>query len=539
MEKLYIFGHVNPDSDSVCAAITLANLKRSIGIDAEARVLGPINKETKFILDYFKVKEPKYLNDVKLKIKDLKYRKRLMMNEYSSIEEVYNYMLKENTTGVPIVDNDKKLVNLITAKDILNKLLHSEEHYLHTSYDNIIKTLDGESVVKVDDEIDGKITAVTFSHSTFESTTNLSSEDILIVGDRHYIIDLGVNNRVKLIIVIGNSEIKKEHIKLARKNKVNIIRTKLNSFETSRIILYSNYIKSILNDKEPYIVRENDYYTDFLEFSSNLKIDNFPIVDKNGVCKGLLRKSEVNKLDKKKVVLVDHNEVLQSAVGLDEADVIEIVDHHKIGSISTSSPINFRNMIVGSTNTIIYFLYKENGVKLTKQMAGVMLSGIISDTLNLKSPTTTSTDIKVVNELNKICKLNLDKFSTLMFKAGTSLDGVSVNDVISGDLKVFNEGNVSFAISQAFTMDYDSILKKKEEYLEAIVSKKSELKLNYFIFVITDILKNGSYILVGEEEEMLLRKALNDSKFVSGNFLPKIVSRKKQVVPIILDALEK
>ncbi len=539
MEKCYVFGHMNPDTDSVCASITLANLKRNIGINAEERVLGNINKETKYVLDYFKVKTPKYLNDVKLKIKDLKYRKKLMMNEYSSIEEVYNYMLKENTTGVPIVDENNKLINLITAKDILNKLLHLEEHYLVTSYDNILKTLDGEKIVKVNDEIKGKITAVTFSHSTFESVVNLTSDDILIVGDRHYIIDLGVNKRVKLIIVIGDSVIKKEHIKLARKNKVNIIRTKLNSFETSRIILYSNYIKNILNINEPYIVRDNDYYTDFVEKSENLKIDNYPVVDKNGKCLGLLRKSEINKLSKRKVILVDHNETEQSASGLDEAEIVEVVDHHKIGSISTNAPINFRNMIVGSTNTIIYFLYKENGIKITKQMAGLMISGIISDTLNLQSPTTTDIDKKVIKELNKIANLNINKYAKDMFKAGTSLEGLSVMNVISEDLKVFNEGDISFGVSQAFTMDYESILSKKEEYIEAIKEKKENMKLDYFIFVITDILSNGSYILVTEEDLSLVSKALNNPKFQNGEFVPKIVSRKKQVVPIILDALEK
>ncbi len=538
MEKLYVFGHMNPDSDSVCAAITLANLKRHLGINAEERVLGDINKETEFILNYFKVKPPKYLNDVKLKIKDINYRKGLYMGVHDSVQEVYNYMLKESTTGVPIVDEDKKLVNLITAKDILNKLLKLEDNTLDTSYENILNTLNGKTIVKATKEIKGTLKAVAFAHSTFENKVVLDENSCLIVGDRHYIIDLAIRNKVKLIIVVGNSKVKKEHIDLARKNKVNIISTPLNTFETSRIIMYSNYISKILNEKEPYIIHENDYYTDFEEWSRNIKIDNYPVLDKNGICKGLLRKSEINKLKKKQVVLVDHNESEQSAHGLEEAKITEIVDHHKIGKISTSSPINFRNMIVGSTNTIIYFIYKENGVKITKQIAGLMLSGIISDTLMFKSPTTTEIDKKVVNELNKICKLNLEKYSKEMFRKGTVLEG-TIKEIIGRDLKTFTSGDTSFTVSQVFTMDYEEILNKKEEYLNEIEEKKQDLKTDHFIFLITDIIQSGSYILTDKDTITLARIALNNSKLTNGTFLKNVVSRKKQIVPLFIDILEK
>ncbi len=538
MEKMYVFGHLNPDTDSVCASITLANLKRAIGFNVEEKVLGPINKETEFVLNYFNVKTPKYLNDVKLKIKDVNYRKNTFLDLYSSVIDVYNYMIKENTTGVPIVDETGHLINLITAKDMLNKLLNIKDNIIETSYDNILNTLDGEKIVQSSLEISGKVKAVAFSHATFENAVSLNEDDIIIVGDRHYIIDLAINNKVKLIIVVGNREIKKEHIKLAKKNKVNIIRTHLDTFETSRLIMYSNYIKKILNENSPFVVHENDYYTDFQDWSSNLKIDNYPVVDKNNICKGLLRKSEINKFNKRKVILVDHNEIDQSAIGILEAEITEIVDHHKIGSINTSFPINFRNMTVGSTNTIIYYLYKENNVKITKQIAGLMLSGIISDTLMLKSPTTTIIDKKIVSELNKIAKLDLNKYSNEMFKAGTKLDG-TIEEIISMDLKTFTVNDKTFTVSQTFTMDYETILSKVNEYLEKIEEKRLETKNDYFIFLVTDIVKNGSYIITNEEGISLLRKAFNKPKLKLGDFLDKCVSRKKQVVPFIMDVLEK
>lgn len=539
MEKSYVFGHINPDTDSVCAAITLANLKRELGFNVEERVLGTINKETEYVLKYWNFKEPKYLNDVKLKIKNLNYRKNCFMDEYSSILEVYNYMLKENTTGVPIVDKNKKLINLITAKEILRKTINITDNTLNTSYDNIVFVLNAKEIVKCDEEINGKITAVSFAHSTFESIVDLSHEDILIVGDRHYIIDLAINAKVKLIILIGNAEIKEEHISLARKNKVNIIKTPMNTFETSRLIMYSNYIRKILNDFPPYFVNDTDYYDSFIEESSSLKIDNYPIVDKNGICKGLLRKSEINKLDKKKVILVDHNETDQSAIGLEEAEITEIVDHHRIGQISTSSPINFRSMIVGSTNTIIYLLYKENGIRITKPIAGLMISAIISDTLLFKSPTTTEIDKYVVKELNKICKLDIEQYGLEMFKKGSSLEGRSITNIINDDSKIFNAGEISFIVSQVFTMDYESILNNKEEYIKEIENSKTKKKVNHFIFVITDIIENGSYFLYDNDSVELIKKAFHDSKMTYKTFIKNSVSRKKQIVPLIIDALEK
>lgn len=538
MQKLYVFGHINPDTDSVCAAITLANLKKMEGMNAEERVLGNINKETKYVLDYFKVKEPKYLNDTKLRIKDLNYRHNYYINENASIEDTYNYMLNKNTTGVPIVDSNKKFLNIITSKDILNKSLGLNDAELYTSYQNILNTLNGEAVVKVDDEIKGVVTAAAFAHETFENVKELTNEDILIVGDRHYIIDLAIKSKVKLIIIVGGNIPKKEHIKEAKKNKVNIIKTNMNTFETARVILNSNYIKKIIDKEAEYILYEKDYYDDFISWSKDLQIDNYPVLDKNGICKGLLRKSELSGSNKRKVVLVDHNEIEQSAIGLEEAEIVEIVDHHKIGRVSTTHPINFRNMIVGSTNTIIYSMYKEKGVKIDKTMAGLMLAGIISDTLLLKSPTTTDMDIKAVKELNKIVKLNVEKFGLEMFKSGSSLEGMTYEEVLEMDSKTFKSGDEEFTISQAFTLDIDNILKDKDNYLMEMDKLMKETGVKRFIFAVTDIIKNGSYILYDNKSEDVVKKAFNIKKIEQGVFLKGVVSRKQQIVPAVLDAID-
>lgn len=538
MEKMLVFGHINPDTDSVTASITLANLKRKMGLNAEERVLGDINKETKFVLVYFNVKEPRYLNDTKLRIKDMDYRKNCFINEYSSIMETYDYMMENNTTGVPIVDEDKKFISLVTAKDILNESIFSNDVSLITSYDNIIKTINGKEVVRVSDEIEGSIKAAAFAHATFESNVNLTRDDIIIVGDRHYIIELAIKSKVKLLIIVGGNTLKKDEIKLAKKNKVNVILTDLNTFETSRIILNSNYVKKLAS-KTNYVLYEKDSYDDFMEKSKSLKVDNYPVVDKNLVCKGLLRKSELGKSNKRKVILVDHNEIEQSAIGLEEAEIIEIVDHHKIGRVSTKVPINFRNMAVGSTNTIIYELYKENKVKISKEMAGLMISGIISDTLLLKSPTTTIHDKNAVKALKKICKLNINKYGIEMFKAGTSLEGMSVSDILNLDSKTFKNNDITFTVSQAFTLDILEILNDKDKYLDEIDNIMNNSKVDAYVFVITDIIKNGSYLLYNKECEESIRKAFNLKKVSEGVFVKDVVSRKKQIVPVLIDSLEK
>lgn len=325
---------------------------------------------------------------------------------------------------------------------------------------------------------------------------------------------------------------------MAKKNKVNVILTDLNTFETSRIILNSNYVKKLAS-KTNYVLYEKDSYDDFMEKSKSLKVDNYPVVDKNLVCKGLLRKSELGKSNKRKVILVDHNEIEQSAIGLEEAEIIEIVDHHKIGRVSTKVPINFRNMAVGSTNTIIYELYKENKVKISKEMAGLMISGIISDTLLLKSPTTTIHDKNAVKALKKICKLNINKYGIEMFKAGTSLEGMSVSDILNLDSKTFKNNDITFTVSQAFTLDILEILNDKDKYLDEIDNIMNDSKVDAYVFVITDIIKNGSYLLYNKECEESIRKAFNLKKVSEGVFVKNVVSRKKQIVPVLIDSLEK
>lgn len=537
-EEIYIFGHRKPDTDSVTSAISLSYLKNKLGFNTIPMVLGEINRETEYVLNYFKVKEPSYLNDVKLQIKDVDYQRGFCLADNVSVSEAYDYMVENGVTGVPIIDKDEKFSGLVTVKNVVRDLISGDFNTLHTSYANVLKTLEGEEVLKFDDEIQGNLLVASYRSKTFLNNINLDKNNILIVGDRHSIIEYAVSSAIKLMILVGDGEIKDEHLEIAKKNHVNIIRTKYDTFHTTKRIGLSNYVKYLIPLHRQIVFDEADYYDNFVSESMRLKHNNYPVVDKDGKCKGLLRITGITKMNKKKVILVDHNESEQSAVGLDEAEIVEVVDHHKIGNISTNNPINFRNMSVGSTNTIVYQMFLENAVEVPKDIAGLMLSGILSDTLVLTSPTTTELDKKTVMELSKIADVNYNDYALEMFKAGTSLDGKTKEEIIGTDIKSFPVNELKFAVSQVFTLNYQDILNEKEEYIKIIEDMASMNDYALVVLAVTDIISNGSYIIYTEKSKELLESAFAIENLEQGYYIDGCVSRKKQIVPPIMEKLK-
>lgn len=539
MEKVYIFGHKKPDTDSVCASISLAYLKNQLGMNAEARVLGDINNETKFALNYFNVKEPRYLNDVKLQIRDVDYIKECYMNEKSSINDSYIYMKENNLSGLPIVDDNKKLTGLVTLKELARELIQGEYTKINTSYDNILKTLNGKEVLRFDNEIKGNVMAATFRSTTFMDNVELHSDDILIVGDRQSILEYATSAGVKLIIVVGDLEINEANMKRALEHRVNIIKTPNDSFTTTKLISLSNYIKDVSFSSTPISFDEKEYYSQFEEIASRTKHTNYPIINKKGECLGLMHITFSNKKHPKKVILVDHNEKTQTADGIDEANIIEVFDHHKLGTLATSYPINFRNMAVGSSCTIIYSVYKENKIDIPPSMAGLMLSGILSDTLILKSPTTTQLDRTTVFELEKIASVDHEVYGLEMFKAGSSLKGKTKEDIIYTDFKKFSIEGKNIGICQVFTSDVDSILDEKDEYIRLLDNIALNNDYEIVAMFITDIIKNGSYILYNTKSENVLQDSYDLDYLKQGHYFQDFVSRKKQFIPPIMENLEK
>lgn len=537
MNKVYIFGHQSPDTDAVTSAISLSHLKNKLGMDTEPRVLGHINKETKYVLDKFGVKEPKYLNDVKLQLKDLDYHKGLFVDENKSIDYVYKFLTEKGVTGTPVVTDGNKYKGIITIKDIAKKLISNDFDKIDSNYSNILETVSGEEVLKYDDEIKGNVLVASYDSDTFTSNVNLNSNSILIVGDRQDIIKKAIDDNVKLIVVTGPEKITEENLKLAENNKINVIKTNIDSFHTSKLICLSNKIGTLLVEDTSKIFRENDYYTDFVEATKKLKHNNYPILNNNGVCLGLIRITEIINKNNKKVMLVDHQEKEQSVIGLDEANILEIVDHHKIGNINTTNPINFRNMTVGSTNTIVYFMYKENNVEIPKEIAGIMLSGLLSDTLCLQSPTTTEIDKKVAEDLALIAGVDYKKYALDMFKAGTSLEGLTKEEVIKSDFKSFPIGDEKMAIGQVFTLDVDRIFDELDTYIEKLEEINNKEGYKFIVIAITDILKNGSYLIFTENAKSVLESIYKLDDIKQGYYVDGLVSRKKQILPSILSEL--
>ena len=537
MEKIYIFGHQNPDTDAVTSSISLSYLKNSLGLNTEPRILGHISKETKFALNYFNQKVPKYLNDVKLQLKDINYHKGLFVDENKSIINTYNYIIENNVTGTPIVYNGNKYRGIVTIQNIAKELIKGNFNYLDASYDNIVDALNAKEILKFDDNIKGEILAASYRSTTFLNNIKLDNNSILIVGDRHSIIEDAVNKKVKLLIITGDGLIKEDHLEIAKNNKVNIIRTSYDSFYTSKLIGLSNSVKTIVNEDNSKVFHENDYYDEFLDASKKLKYNNYPILNNKNECLGLLRITEIVKPNKKQVMLVDHQEKEQSVDGLEEAQILEIVDHHKIGSINTAMPINFRNMTVGSTNTIIYYMYLENNVEIPKDIAGIMLSGILSDTLCLQSPTTTKNDKDVVAELSLIANVDYEKYALEMFKNGTSLEGLTKEEIIKSDFKIFPYNNKKFAVGQVLTLDKDRIFNELNTYLEKLEEIKEKEGYEFVLIAVTDVLKNGSYLMYTKDGKSILEKAFNIDNLFETYYVDKLVSRKKQIIPPIFEQL--
>lgn len=536
--KTFIFGHKNPDTDSVTAAVSLSYLKNQLGEDTEPRVLGEINKESKFVLDRFNIEHPKFLSNVKVQLSDVPYDKTLMVDENSSIYEAYTYMVKNSITGLPVVKNKKKFFGYVSLKEIAADFIRGDFDLLNASYNNILNVIEGSEVLRFDEHIEGHIMAITFSIEAIMESININENTIAILGSRKEVVDYCINNKVKLIILVGGQKLSDEQIELARKNKVNIISTKKFSFEVSKIVGLSNYIKCIVRNETPVVFTPNDYLTDFYEISNKLKHTNYPMVDKMGNCEGMLRLIDVNSYEKKKVILVDHNEVKQSVDGLNEADILEIVDHHAIGNVTTAVPISCRTTILGSTNSLIYTLFKEANVEIPADIAGVMLSGILSDTLILKSPTTTDLDRKIAEELAGLAGLDFEKYGMEMLKAGSSLEGMSVQDVLFSDYKEFETNGMTFGIGQVITLDYEAVLNNMEEYVKGLDLACSNKGLKLACLFVTDIVSNGSYVLYSSEAGKVMSLAYGKDDMKQGYYLQDVISRKKQMVPNIMTELD-
>ena len=537
MKTTYVFGHKKPDTDSVCAAISYSYLKNKLGVKSEPRVLGPVNKETKYALEYFNVEEPKYLNDVKVQIKDMEYLKDTYIESHASIDEAFNKLQELSVTGLPLVDNNTKLVGYINVKEMAKTIIKDELHNIKTSYDNIVKVLHGTELLKFCEEVEGTIIAAAYKSKTFVERVKLDSSNILIVADRQYIIDYAIDSGVKLLIIVGNNNFPDELLEKAKKNKVSIILTPLSTFITANKMKLCNYINTINVNTNPIKFTSSDYRDDFINCANKYGHTNYPIVDSENTCVGMLRLIDQNNYEKNNVILVDHNQPVQSVDGLEEANILEIVDHHNLGTLGTTVPISFRSMPVGCTCTVIYQIYKENKVEIPKSIAGLMLSAILSDTLLLKSPTTTNMDIETSLKLAAIADVDIEEYGMAMLKAGSSIKGMTVDEIVEQDFKSFKLDNDNIGIGQVMTMDFFEIKENISSYISYLdeLCKKNNYRLA--LLFVTDVVKNGSYIIYSTGADEIVKASYNISEVEEGCYIQNMVSRKKQMYPLLAEFL--
>ena len=417
-------------------------------------------------------------------------------------------------------------------------MISGDSKLLNASYENVLETLEAEEILKFDNILEGTINIAAFKNSTFIENINVDNNTIVLVGDRYKVLEHSIKNKAKLIVITGNNDIPEELLELAKKNKVNIIKTSFHTYEASKMISLSNYAIQIAIKENIVCVDENDLVSDFIDLANKTKYSYFPVIDKNKKFIGNIELVDTNKQNRKQVMLTDHNEYDQSVDGLQEAEILEIVDHHNIGSIGTMAPINFRSMPVGSSNTVLYKMYKEHNIKVPKENAGLMLSGIISDTLLLVSPTTTELDKTTAKELAEIAGVDLNTYGLEMLKAGTSLKGKTEEDILFGDFKMYEVNNKKICVTQVSTFDINDFNDSIEKYKELLNKNAENNNYDVFAFFITDILKNGSYVYYNNSAQEIMEKAFDIENMPQGTYLDGCVSRKKQVIPKIMKVLD-
>ncbi|MDR3258047.1 MAG: putative manganese-dependent inorganic diphosphatase [Fusobacteriaceae bacterium] len=533
MDPIYIFGHKNPDTDSICASIALSNLENKLGISAIPCRLGEINRETKFVLNKFEIPEPIFLKTVSAQISDLSNVEKGVIYTDDSLKIALEKMTKDKFSSLPVVDNNDKLVGMLHVSDIANIYLNLDHSKLFkkytTTYENLIEALGGEIISGIYPTgiIKGNLKEIS-------EIEKVEKGDIVLMAPIEEAIDTCINAGARVIIVACDES---DHVLPRRDMEAALILVRSSLFKIVGRIGQSISISSILKNDSFYSFKTDDFLHDIRDIMKDASQTNFPVTENDGKIYGTIRTKDLINFSKKKVILVDHNERNQSVDGLEDAKILKVIDHHKFGNFMTEEPLNITAEIVGSTCTIIYNMYKDYNIELEKSMAGILLSGIISDTLLLKSPTCTEKDVMAVKELEKICKIkNFKYYGMEMLKSGTSSDSMSVHEILTSDLKEFPINDKIFGVAQINTIDPQSILGKKEELEKVMLILNREYKFSLFILVITDIIKSGSYALVIGEYAPLFEMALDVKLENNLVWLDKVISRKKQIMPFIMGA---
>ncbi|MFW2487115.1 putative manganese-dependent inorganic diphosphatase [Clostridium chromiireducens] len=534
---VYVTGHKNPDSDSICAAYGYAAFKNKISnLPAIPVRLGNVNAETQFILDYFKVEAPRLLKTVRLRLEDLDIDTINPITSNISLKMAWNIMRDNHIKSLPVVDNHGRLAGILSISNLTSSYMDIWDNNIlaksKTSIGNILDTLSANSIyINKDCKIfKGKIAVTAMQPDSLKEFVD--EGDIAIVGDRHDVQEALIDIKTSLIIITGSHELAPDLFSKAKENGVTVISTPHDSFTASRLLIQSIPVGYVMATDNLISFSKYDLIDDIKDIMAETRYHSYPVIDEDERVIGTVSRYHLISNHKKKVIQVDHNERGQSVDGLEEAEVLEIIDHHRVADIQTSNPIFFRNEPLGSSSTIVGKCYFEHNITPSKEVAGLLCGAIISDTLLFKSPTCTEQDRVTCKKLAEIAGIeSLEEFAKEMFKAGTSLKGKSVSQIFNQDFKPFSMGEVKVGVAQVNTMDIDGFMPLKDEMLSFMQSEADSKGYNVVMLLLTDILKEGSQVLVAGERHDFVEKTFNVELNDSMAFLPGVLSRKKQVIP--------
>ena len=544
IRKINVIGHLHPDTDSVCSAIAYAHLKNEVEHTNiyEARRAGAVNRETAFVLKHFGFEEPPLITSVTPQIKDTEIQRQGGIDGEMSLFSAWNLMREAKTDTLCITDDDNNLEGLIAVKDIANANMDVFDTSVigesHTCYANIIDTLKGEMILGDPTErVDGGNVRVGTTPELMEDT--VLPGDIVLTTNRYETQQFAVECDARCLIICCSAHISHRVIASAERHGCAIITTPYDTYAAARLVSMSIPVRAKMLSEGILKVSVNTAIDDARKMMARSRHRFFPVIDENSKYVGLVSSPNLLSAKKKHVILVDHNERSQSVEGLEQAEIMEIIDHHRIGSIETEGPAYFRNMPVGCTCTIVHMMYREQGIEIPKDIAGLMLSAILSDTLAFRSPTCTQLDRDAAAALAKIAGVDIETYADAMFEAGADLTGRTAEEVFGADFKVFSRGNVKFGVGQGSYMTENS--RKAAEALVgpylAEAAREEELPLVFYLF--TDVKSSSSEILwYGEGAESIIERAFDAEPHDGMARLPGVVSRKKQVIPALMATLQ-
>lgn len=542
-KKVWVVGHRNPDTDSICAAISYAWLKNQLGGRSYVpKRAGAINEETRYVLDYFGVEEPELVTYAGAQLKDISIRKTAGVGSHISLKRAWELMKKLEVVTLPVTNQMGKIEGVIVTKDIATSYMDVLDNralsQARTQYKTIAETLEGEVYAGNEHAffVRGKVVVATSNNEYMADY--IEDDDLVILGDREEAQMQAIQSNASCIVIGGGLEVSEEVKSLAERRDCVIITTPFDTFSVARLINQSMPIKQYMTRAGLVTFDIDDYVDDVKEVMTKVRHRDFPVLGENGNYVGMVSRRNLMSMQKKQIILVDHNEKSQAVEGITEAEILEIIDHHRLGSLETMSPVYFRNQPLGCTATIICQMYEENGVEIPKVIAGLLLSAIISDTLMFRSPTCTAVDKATAEKLALIAEVDIEEHAKNMFRAGSDFKNKTTEEIFYQDFKVFHTEDTDFGVAQISAMSREELDRIGEQLRPFMVQALAEKKLDMVYVMLTDILEESSKIIyAGGEAGRILARAFRKQEDAAGILLDGIVSRKKQMIPTLMNAL--